>query len=114
VLKICIYVYLNILEVKKSNRSLQIAIKKYGLGNFTFRILEYILNKPFTNKELTDLETKYIEKFDFKNLYNFKSIFTSMLGYKHTPEALLKMIKRFKNKINHPMYNKTLHKKQKI
>jgi len=30
-----------------------------------------------------------------------------MLGYRHTPGALLKMIKRFKNKINHPMYGKT-------
>jgi hypothetical protein len=27
-----------------------------------------------------------------------------MLGYKHTPQALLK---RVKNKINHPMYGKT-------
>ncbi len=101
--------YLRLLEHivgRKSNRYLQNAIKKYGLSNFTFRILEYI-NKPFTNKKLTDLETKYIGKFDFKNLYNFKSISTSMLGYKHTPEALLKMIKRFKNKINHPMYGKT-------
>jgi hypothetical protein len=50
--------YLRLLEHivgKKSNKSLLIAIKKYGLSNFTFHILEYILNKPIINKELTDL-----------------------------------------------------------
>jgi len=31
------------------------AIKKYGLSNFTFYILEYIIGKSFTNKDLTDL-----------------------------------------------------------
>lgn len=30
-----------------------------------------------------------------------------MLGYKHTSEALLKIVKRFENKINHPMFGKT-------
>lgn len=30
-----------------------------------------------------------------------------MLGYKHTEEAIEKMIKRFENKENHPMYGKT-------
>lgn len=30
-----------------------------------------------------------------------------MLGYKHSEEAVLKMIERFKNKNNHPMYGKT-------
>jgi group I intron endonuclease len=30
-----------------------------------------------------------------------------MLGYKHTDEAKNKMIERFKNKLNHPMYGKT-------
>jgi group I intron endonuclease len=29
-----------------------------------------------------------------------------MSGYKHTEEAILKMIKRFENKENHPMYGK--------
>ena len=92
---------------KKSNKALQLAIEKYGLNNFTFRILEYISkDRPVNNKQLTELETEYIAKFDFYNLYNFKRISTSMLGYKHTDAALLKMVERFKIKTNHPMYGK--------
>ena len=30
-----------------------------------------------------------------------------MLGYKHTEEAISKMIKHYENKDNHPMYGKT-------
>jgi len=55
-------------------------------------------NKVGKNTELTDLETKYIGKFKFSMLYNFKKTATSMLSYKHTEEALLKMIERYKNK----------------
>lgn len=29
---------------------------------------------------------------------------TSIEGYKHTNQAKLKMLKRFENKSNHPMY----------
>ena len=32
---------------------------------------------------------------------------TSLEGYKHTDEAKLKMLKRFENKSNHPLYAKT-------
>lgn len=32
---------------------------------------------------------------------------TSLLGYKHTDEAKLKMLKRFEDKSNHPMYGKS-------
>ena len=31
---------------------------------------------------------------------------TSSLGYKHTDEAIQKMIERFKDKNNHPMYGR--------
>lgn len=31
---------------------------------------------------------------------------TSLEGYKHTNEAKLKMLKRFEDKSNHPMYGK--------
>lgn len=53
-------------------------------------------------KQLTDLETEYIGRSNFQDLYNFKRIATSMLGYKHTEQALLKKLERFKKpqKIN--------------
>jgi group I intron endonuclease len=31
---------------------------------------------------------------------------TSLMGYNHTDEAKLKMLKRLKDKYNHPMYGK--------
>ena len=53
------------------------------------------------------METNYIKKFNFDTLYNFKANATSLLGYKHTEEARLKMIEYYKNKENHPMFGKT-------
>lgn len=32
---------------------------------------------------------------------------SSMLGYKHTDEAIQKMIERYKDKTNHPMFGKS-------
>ena len=61
-------------------------------------------SKIVSNKALTDLETSYIKKYPFDNLYNFMRTATSLEGYKHTDEAKLKMLKRFENKSNHPMY----------
>lgn len=95
--------YIRLLEHitgKKLNNALQAAIEKYNLSNFTFYVLEYVSyeNKLVSNKEITDLETKYIAKFDFKNLYNFKRISTTMLGYEHTNQALLKWLKDSKLK----------------
>ena len=59
-------------------------------------------SKIISNKALTDLETSYINRFNFDNLYNFKAIATSSLGYKHTEEARLKMVDYYKDKNNHP------------
>jgi hypothetical protein len=89
----------------------------------------YESNKVVINSQLTDLETKYIGKFKFSMLYNFKKTATSMLGSffifnkkcflyiykktKHTEEALLKMIERYKNKENHPFLVKLIQKKLK-
>lgn len=100
---------------KKSNIALQRAFTKYGLDKFHFCIYEYFIyeSKIISNKALTDLETNYISKFDFNTLYNFKFIATSMLGYKHTEEAILKMKEYYKNKNNHPMFGKT-HTKETI
>ena len=74
-------------------------------------IFEYFTyeSKIISHKALTDLETSYIKRFNFYNLYNFKVTATSSppppeeeppllrrrgssLGYKHTEEARLKMV----------------------
>lgn len=93
---------------KKSNLNLQRALKKHGLINFEFSIYEYFTyDKLFINGyTLVDLETSYINKFNLKELYNFNFIANSMLGYKHTKEAISKMMKRFEDKKNHPMSGK--------
>jgi hypothetical protein len=61
------------LSHRKSNRALQAAISKYGLDNFNFCIYEYFTceNKVTSSKLLTDLETMYIRKLKFNDLYNF-------------------------------------------
>jgi group I intron endonuclease len=103
--------YLRLIEHlagKKSNSALQKAILKYGLDKFDFCVYEYFTyhSKVVSNKALTDLETSYIEKYPFENLYNFMKTATSLESYKHTDEAKLKMLDRFKDKSNHPMYGK--------
>jgi group I intron endonuclease len=96
------------LSNKKSNVALQHAITKYGLDNFKYGVLEYFTydSKIVSHKSLTDLETSYIKRYNFDNLYNFKQDANSMLGYKHTDEAKLKMLKRYDDK-KHPMFGKT-------
>lgn len=96
------------IDNKKSNSALQAAFIKYGLEKFNFVIYEYFTfeSKILSSKALTDLETTYIKKFDFNTLYNFKASATSMLGYKHTEEARLKMVEYYKDKNNHPMFGK--------
>nr|NP_074961.1 orf261 [Podospora anserina] len=103
--------YLRLIEHlagKKSNIALQNAILKYGLNKFDFCVYEYFTyhSKVVSHKALTDLETSYIEKYPFDSLYNFMRTATSIEGYKHTDEAKLKMLNRFKDKSNHPMYGK--------
>lgn len=97
------------LNNKKSNINLQRAFNKYGLDKFHWVIYEYFSyeSRLISDKSLTTLETSYIKAFDFNDLYNLKSEASSMLGYIHTDEAKIKMIERFKDKNNHPMYGKT-------
>jgi group I intron endonuclease len=104
--------YLRLIEHlsnKKSNIALQNAMLKYGLDKFNFGVLEYFTynSKAVSHKTLTDLETSYIEKYSFDNLYNFLRTATSLAGYKHTDKAKLKMLKWYETKSNHPMYGKT-------
>ena len=92
------------LSHRKSNKALQAAISKYGIDNFNFCIYEFFTyeNKASSFKLLTDLETIYIRKFKFKDLYNFLENASSSEGYKHTDEAIKKMVKRLEDKTNHP------------
>jgi len=71
---------------KKSNSALQAAILKYDLKNFNFYVYEFFSyeNKTISGKLLTDLETSYIHKFQFNNLYNFMYSATGLAGYKHS------------------------------
>lgn len=52
------------------------------------------------------METEVIKSFPFEDLYNFKKEANSMLGYKHTADAIAKMKLRLSDKSNHPMYRK--------
>ena len=54
---------------------------------------------------MKDIETVFIKSFPFENLYNYKKEANSLLGYKHTIEAIEKMQLRYKS--NHPMFGKT-------
>jgi group I intron endonuclease len=88
---------------RKSNLRLQYAISKYGLNNFYYLIFEF--HKIEDKNLLINLETTIISYFKLNFLYNFKTISTSMVGYKHTDKAKQKMRDRFiKNK--HPLLGK--------
>lgn len=101
------------LNNRKSNIILQKAFNKYGLENFNWIIYEYFSygTKILSGEDLTKLETSYIKYFDFYTLYNMKREASSMLGYKHTDAAIQKMIQRFKDSTNHPMFGKK-HKEE--
>lgn len=96
------------LSYRKSNKALQASILKYGLDNFEFCIYEYFTyeNKATSFKLLTDLETMYIKRFNFSNLYNFLENASSSEGYEHTDLTKEKMVKRLEDKTNHPFWGK--------
>jgi group I intron endonuclease len=88
---------------ESSNVRLQRSIAKHGLNNFNFVIYYYHTDPDVL---LTDIETEVIKSFPFEDLYNFKKEAVSMLGYKHTEEAIKKMKLRLADKSKHPMYGK--------
>lgn len=73
---------------RDTNIRLKRSIGKYGIENFNF-VIYYWDDEPAVR--LTDIETKVIQSFPFENLYNFKKEASSLLGYKHTMEAIRKM-----------------------
>jgi group I intron endonuclease len=104
-----LYIRLNEhLNNRKSNANLQKAFNKHGLDKFRWIVYEYFTyeSKILSNDSLLKLETSYIKAFDFSTLYNMKKEASSLLGYKHTDSAIQKMIDRFKDKTNHPMFGK--------
>ena len=56
---------------------------------------------------MTEIETVFIKSFPFENLYNYKKEANSLLGYKHTIEAIENMKLIYIDKSNHPMLGKT-------
>ena len=71
-----------------SNIRLQRSILKHGITSFNF-VIYYYHEDPAVI--LTDVETKVIQSFPFEELFNFKKEAYSMLGYKHTAEAIEKI-----------------------
>jgi len=88
----------------KTNVPLSLAIAKYGLSEFVFVVYEF---SPYLIPQILELETAYITSVPSHMLYNINLSGTSMCGYKHTTEAIAKMVARFADKTNHPMYGKT-------
>lgn len=76
----------------RGSKIVKLAVKKYDLNNFAFIVLElypHIVTKE-NNKELLDLEDKYL-KLLLPN-YNILTEAGSSFGYKHTEVARQKMI----------------------
>ncbi len=75
----------------RGSKIVKAAVKKYGLDNFSFLILELYPNivTKENNKELLDLEDKYL-KYLLPN-YNILTEAGSSFGYKHTEVDRIKM-----------------------
>jgi len=75
----------------RGSKIIKLAVKKYGLSNFAFIILELYPNivTKINNKELLDLEDKYL-KLLLPN-YNILTEAGSSFGYKHTDVDRQKM-----------------------
>ena len=100
---------------RKSNLALQRAFSKYGKGAFHFYVYTFYkpLNGPAVSNLIT-LEDSFISCFPFDMLYNLKPLASSTLGYKHTEEAIAKMVARLANKENHPFFGKKHTEESKV
>lgn len=91
------------------------AIKKYGLENFVFVIIEYY--PGFVQKEnlttphlkLLELETKWIQKVQPE--YNILEIAGNSLGYRHTDETSIKIKKNYSDERREACKNINLNNK---
>ena len=99
-------------SISKRNDEFHSALRKFGIDNFNFEILEYVeaSSKQKLKNILNELEVKYIEKFNTKypNGYNMtrggegahiihlsethkKKISMALMGHKLSPEHKLKL-----------------------
>jgi len=77
-----------------SNRYLARALQKYGVDSFIFEVIEEC--EPL---KLREREQFYIEKYRaFGNGYNLLPLAYRNKGYKHTPQARIKIGNAFKDK----------------
>lgn len=67
---------------------MQRSIAKHGIERFSL-VIYYWHKDPAIL--LADIETKVISSFPFEYLFNFKRLANSLLGYKHSQRAKLKM-----------------------
>ncbi len=92
------------IHLKSSNKPLLRAINKYGIKNFSFHIVEYYKGLIFKENlklsylKLLERESFYISS--LKPIYNFLTIATSSLGFKHNEET------RAKIKVNYSLERK--------
>jgi group I intron endonuclease len=73
-----------------SNQHLQYAIAKYGLTSFAFVILQYCNSSDLLKLEQHFLDILFSLSANFR--YNFNTTAGSLLGYKHTEDALAKNV----------------------
>lgn len=78
------YTYYSLRSLAESNRLIDRALLKYGFSNFSLEILEYC-----DQSEVIAREQYYLDL--LKPEYNIVKTAGSTLGYKHTPESLIKM-----------------------
>src|SRR3954466_1889244 len=77
------------LVYNNTNVYLQNAIKKYGLENFTFAVVEFCDLEVLLQREQHYLDILFSLPAKFR--YNFNRTANSILGYKHTKETMAKM-----------------------
>lgn len=83
-LRVRMYTYYSLRSLAESNRLIDRALLKYGFSNFSLEILEYC-----DGSEAIAREQYYLDL--LKPEYNIVKTAGSTLGYKHTPESLIKM-----------------------
>ena len=94
-------------DEKRKKFYLHKAIKKYGVKNFSYEIIDWFYNENICLK----METVYIKKFNSKNPnfgYNLTYGGEGSSGYVHTQEAIKKISEHAKTRTgkNNPFYGK--------